>query len=345
MRRRLKEYLGVLGLVAACGGELDAGWNLDSGAAPLAEAGAGESTDAGPAEPVGLLPVGPRNPVVLCNDGFADSWQGEYALLLAASTGPALVGIVVNAGSTWPDLDVNLAGWQQMVAAARASGAGEFAEPIASDAPVLVRPSDGQLEATAPNDSAGARFIVEASLQYASADLPLVVATGGRLTDVADAYLLDPSVPERVIVVASLGSATSTGARMGIPNGEMDTWAGVIVAQKFRYIQVSAHYDQLQDVPESLLPQLPASPLADWVKVKQPDVWDLPVAADQVSLLAVALPQFVTEVTRLGPPGTEAGIPELALDPAGNATVVTAIDSSIAIARFQQLLLALPSAP
>ena len=44
---------------------------------------------------------------------------------------------------------------------------------------------------------------------------PLVVVTGGRLTDVADAYLMDPTVTERVVVVSSMGSTTDTGARDG----------------------------------------------------------------------------------------------------------------------------------
>ena len=35
---------------------------------------------------------------------------------------------------------------------------------------------------------------------------------------------------------------------MGIPNGEMDPWADTIVAGRFRYVQVSAFYDQLTDV-------------------------------------------------------------------------------------------------
>ena len=34
---------------------------------------------------------------------------------------------------------------------------------------------------------------------------PLVVVTGSRLTDVADAYLMDPTVADRVVVVSALG--------------------------------------------------------------------------------------------------------------------------------------------
>ena len=46
---------------------------------------------------------------------------------------------------------------------------------------------------------------------------------------------------------------------MGMPNGEMDPWADAIVATRFRYVQVSAFYDQLADLPTSILGMLPAN--------------------------------------------------------------------------------------
>ena len=78
--------------MAACGGKLDAGWD----------------------EPKGMLPVDDRNPIVLCNDGYYDNWQGEYAMLLSSTGGPPLAGIVVNDSGPWPELDDNIAGWRQM---------------------------------------------------------------------------------------------------------------------------------------------------------------------------------------------------------------------------------------
>jgi hypothetical protein len=89
--------------------------------------------------------------------------------------------------------------------------------------------------------------------------------TGGRLTDIADAYLMDHTLPERVVVVASLGATTLGGAEMGVPNGELDTWADIIVAQKFRYVQVSTYYDSATDVPASLVSQLPTNPFTSWI--------------------------------------------------------------------------------
>src|SRR4029078_5766322 len=88
-------------LMAACeGGTLDAGRDLSHG----------------------KLPVDERNPVIIAKDSPNDNWTGEYAMLLANSGGPPLAGIIVNPSLYWPDLARNMSGWDQMIAAARASG-------------------------------------------------------------------------------------------------------------------------------------------------------------------------------------------------------------------------------
>ena len=191
-----------------------------------------ETRNLGSSAPHGRLPVDERNPIVLANDGADDNWQGEYAVLLANSGGPKLAGIIVNTSPPWPDLDANIAGWRGLVAAARASGFARTSpiRPRASGPP-LVRPASGKIDDTAPNRSEGARLIVDTSARLSLPYRPLVVVTGGRLTDVADAYLIDPTVTERVVVVSSLGTTTASGGAMAAPNGEMDPWADAIVTR------------------------------------------------------------------------------------------------------------------
>ena len=144
---------------------------------------------------------------------------------------------------------------------ATASGLPEVADLVSSASSNLERPEDDDIDATPANGSSGARYIVERSESiFAETSKPVVIAAGGRLTDVADAYLLDPSVVERVVVVASAGSnfdEADSSADVGRPNGEMDPWASEIVIQRFTYVQVGAHYDQTTDVPESRLDELP----------------------------------------------------------------------------------------
>jgi hypothetical protein len=263
--------------------------------------GCSETFDAGSSRPRGLLPVDERNPLVVVNDGAYDNWGTEYAVLLANAGGPQLAGIIVGTSGPWPDIDVNVAGARDLVAAASHSGLKNVPDPIASIGDVLQRPASGDIDATPANRSEGALFIVDASKRLALSYRPLVVATGGRLTDVADAYLIDHSVADRVVVVSSLGSLATSGGAMGAPNGEMDPWADTIVTNRFRYIQVSAFYDQLTDVPAARTSELPANELGVWIAAKQPNIWSTPKAADQVAVAAVGIPRFVTEVERVAP--------------------------------------------
>jgi len=304
--------------------------------------GCSGTLDAGSDRPRETLPVGRDNPVVLCNDGPRDNWHGEYAVLLAHSGGPPLAGIVVSTGGLWSDLDANFSGWQELVSGARESGLSNVPDPIRSQSQPLQRPDDGSVESTAANDSEGARFIVETSSALSRPGRPVVVATGGRLTDVADAYLIDPTVADRIIVVASLGTGFSDGervARMGVPNGEMDPWADAIVVQRLRYVQVSAYYDQLADVPAERVTELPENPLGAWMREKQPEIMETPLASDQVSVIALGIPEFTRTVTRVSESGWDESGPMLAPDANGRGWLVTTSDGKAATARLWLLLL------
>jgi len=309
------------------------------GLAVLCVGACAETRDLGTTVPRGKLPVDARNPFVLMNDGVHDNWQGEYALLMANGGGMTLAGIIVNTGGNSPDIDANVTGWRALVTAARYSGM-QSPDPIASIGPSLTRPADSQFASTTPNHSEGAHLILEASrlsLPYR----PLVVVTGGRLTDLADAYLIDHTVAQRVVVVASLGSLTSSGAVMNAPNGEMDPWADAIVAASYRFVQVSAFYDQLTDVPASQLGELPSNAFGAWMTMKQPDIWSLPQAADQVGVLALGVPSFAATVQSVSvgplPDGGSAG-PDLMVKQGGPDWLVTQVDSGESTRLFWRLL-------
>ena len=319
-------------------------------ASGLALAACGQTLDAGYDRPHGILPVDQRNPIILLNDGAYDNWSGEYAVLLANGGGSPLVGIIVDETSDWPDIQTNFGGYRDLVAAARESGLQNLPDPITSIGPPLVMPPTGNIDDTRPNRSNGALTIVNTSKTMGLPYRPLVIATGGALTDVADAYLVDHTVTERVVIVSSLGSTSSTGGGMGSPNGQGDPWADVIVASQFRYVQVSAWYDQLTDVPNSSLSKLPNNPLGAWIASKQPNLWQWSPASDQVSVLAVGLPAFATAIERVAPTGSldagrtgDAGAtagPDLATDQSGPDWLVTACDGAAATSLFWKVLLA-----
>lgn len=303
----------------------------------------GQTLDAG-ANQYGPLSVGTHNPVILVNDSWSDNWSPEYAALLANQGGPPLSGIVVNATQYWPDLDANLAGWRDFVAAARSSGLRNVPDPLRSPAPQLVVPPDRQVASTRPNNSPGAQLIVRKSRELALPGQPLVVVSGTQLTDIADAYLLDPSVVERVVVVAQLGSYAEPRAAMGSPNGDLDPWADWIVAQYFTYVQISVYYDQGVDVTPDDLPKLPANPFGAWMSTKQAKVSKAQNAADQGAILAVADASFDVAVVP-GKADTSPGFnvppgqgPSMVPSPDGNGWLVTQIDPAAPRARLWQML-------
>ena len=128
--------------------------------------------------------------------------------------------------------------------------------------------------------SAGAKLILNLS-QLSLPSRPLVVVTGSRLTDVADAYVMDPSVADRVVVVSALGGPTMTGNFMGWPNGELDVWADWIVGQRFRYIQINGYYEQRGDVTSAKAANLPDNPFGAWMAAKAPTVNQIAMSSDR----------------------------------------------------------------
>ena len=314
----------VLVLVAAsCSGTLDAGKDI----------------------PHGMLPVDERNPVIIYNDSSIDNWMGEYAFLLANSGGPPVAGLIATASGYWHNVNDNASGWSNVLTAAQSSGLKNIPEMVITSTanPSLIRPTDGQVDDTAPNNSAGASLIVNLSRELSLPWRPVVVLAGTQMTDVADAYLIDHSVVQRVVVVAALGSYAAPNGVMAAPNGELDPWADWIVAQRFQYVQVSAFYDQTMDLTTAELPDLPSNPLGVEMAAKQPNIFTITTAADQVSVLAVALPAFVGAVQRAVPDTTASfdstqGPP---LIPAanGNVWIVTQIAAPLAGATLWPMLL------
>ena len=311
----------------------------------LVGVGCSQTLDAGYDRPHGILPVDERNPIILLNDGAYDNWSGEYAVLLANGGGSPLAAIIVDATSDWPNIQTNFGGYTDLVTAARSSGLKNLPDPISSIGPPLVKPASGKIEETTPNRSNGALSIIDISNKLSLPYRPLVIATGGALTDVADAYLVDRTVAERVVIVSSLGSTSSTGGGMGIPNGQGDPWADVIVSANFRYVQVSAWYDQLTDVPSSKLSELPNNPFGAWIASKQPNLWQWSPASDQVSVLAVGLPAFATAIERVASAPTDAGQsadaaagPNLATTQNGPDWLVTGCDGNAATKLFWNIL-------
>jgi hypothetical protein len=302
----------------------------------LAAVGCGQTLDAGRNEQA--------TSVIIDNDAWSDNWAGEFAVLLANSGGPTLVGIVVDASSYWPDLAANVAGWTEFTKAARASGLDHAPDITEGASTPLTVPDDQSIESTVPLRSAGAQLIVDLSRRLYLPGQPVLVVTGAQLTNLADAYLMDPSVVDRVTVVASLGSYSSPKALMTGPNGDLDPWADWIVAHKFHYVQVTVLHDQAADVTADDSKNLPKNAFGDWMAAKQPNLSKLDTAADHLAVLVAALPSFVTTATPSAPDsaavfGSPQGQgPPLSPSATGTASVVTQVDDPLVRKRLWEML-------
>lgn len=315
-----------------------------AGAIALISACGGVNLDAGSDHPHGRLPVDERNPIIVSNDGARDNWHGEFSMALASGGHLNLAGIIVNSSPVYPSIESNVQDWRDMVKAAKDSGMRNIPDPIASIGLPLKRPADGNIDATEPNRSEGARLIVEIAHRLSQPLRPIVVATGGKLTDIADAYLIDPSIADEVVVVASLGQPSSDGrtATMGNPNGNIDPWADEIVSRKLRYVQVNTFYAQKDDVPPTRAQDLPANAFGAWMSAKMADILDLDSAADQNSVIAAALPTFAIDIQPVSEAGTappdDGQFPALGPSATGRGWLVTRGDNAGATARFWQAL-------
>src|SRR5205823_1820624 len=119
------------------------------------------------------------------------------------------------------------------------------------------------------NDSATDNWTGEYAMLLANSGGPplagIIVNSSTYWPDIADAYLLDHTVVDRVVVVSALGAATG----MGWPNGDLDAWADWIVGERFRYIQINGYYDQtISDVTKSNVSNLPNNALGTWMAAK-----------------------------------------------------------------------------
>jgi len=312
MSRRAVALVGYVLLTVGCGGTLDAGRDV----------------------PQGMLPVDHRNPVILYQDDWSGDWLGEYAVLLANHGGPPLAGIVINTSPFWMDLQANATGWNNLLTAARMSGLKNLPEVTPSAGGPLTRPADGQIDSTVGNDSAGAELMVRLSQNLSTPTRPVAIVATTSFTDLANAYFLDRTIVDRVVVVFAAGSYQAPNGVLNRPNGDMDSWADWIVTQRYHFVHVGTWYDQTADVPDARLPDLPKDAFGAWVMNKQPQIIDITTAADQVALLSFALPGFTKGVARAAPdtssPFSTTQGPNIVPNANGNGWLVTEIAAPLA---------------
>ena len=163
-------------------------------------------------------------------------------------------------------------------------------------------------------------------------------SSGGPLSLVADEYLMDRSIADRVVVMWLSGGLND----MGGYSGWADPWAAYIVITDLRLMQFPEGAAQ-PFIPKSRLrTELGYSPLAEWVIKKQlpGSILDLPGEHDEDGPPAIALIRkgYVQDVRhvsfshweRIGDDADAREVPVFKQNPSGKAVVVMKASATVA---------------
>jgi hypothetical protein len=126
------------------------------------------------------------------------------------------------------------------------------------------KPGSGRIEDTAPFNSPGGRFIRDQA-RLATATRPLVIFMGGQCTAVVDAYLLDPTIADKMVLAWVTGHKRSDGQMDSNEyNAGVDPWGTYIAHARLRvvaYCFPNDGTDAYALTPKSRLPELPDTEL------------------------------------------------------------------------------------
>ena len=299
--------------------------------------------------PISAIAENSVHPVWHDNDDNRDVYTQELLLALAASGSIKLVGtssstpvtpfnpyvtaqqanefqagmveIQSTAGQTWP-LDLSAVTRENLIGH-------------------LAVPPSGRIEDTVPLNSPVGNAIAAAANLHGTPEIPLVVACGGPLTCVADAYLIDPTIADK-LVVTWLGG---TQAGFTEYNSAVDGWGNAVAAKFLRItmfpIDIPSMEESAPRAPKvDIAASLPASPLRDLMFAKVHPGNPLPgdIDADGPTAVFIINPAIVknsvrkkvTGTTTINFGGVTHTIPVLSNDPNGNVTVVTSVDQPLA---------------
>lgn len=297
------------------------------------------------------LPFDQTNPIIYDNDDHRDMYTDEYLFALASAREVSLKGIISTYSGGQKEYDLFVRGRQEMVQKARKSGFGNLPDPIAGPNYPLVKPSSNRMEDTKSIQSEAGKVIVEEALKT-TPEKPLVVIAGGQLTAIADAYLQDPAIADRIVVCGIFGVNEKTY------NAGLDAWAWTIVLSKFKCVSIADSDDQskFSRVFQSERPSTPKQKFEEdlrngifprtayfeWIVEKRhpvhPAVY-MEYDGDTPAAIPLIRQDYVTEVERWSCVGIdEAGMPKLVSDGNGPLYLVTGGDSEIATQEFWRVL-------
>jgi hypothetical protein len=272
------------------------------------------------------IPYNHTNPIVYDNDSVEDAYTDELLMALHLSRQINLRGMITTVGG-WSEPSANTewltangtSGRQELVAKARRSGMTRAPTPVAGSMKELKRPASGRIQDTVAHRNPGTDLII-AQAHRASSKQPLVIVVGGPVTTVAEAFLLDPTITNRVIVAWN-------GADNWNGEAKPFQWATEIVLRNFRCVLFGQACGlSAPDVAKADLIRLPATELRQFMIDKELPHVHLPGGRDGDAgpVIPLITNQFIKTVERcrwMG--GDHDGFPVLTPDADGNLWRVT----------------------
>jgi hypothetical protein len=280
-------------------------------------------------EPV-KLPYDHNNAVIYDNDSPEDVYTDEILFALHTQGLIQLRGIITTNGGwrdDWDDSDFiaehMIAAREDLVGKARRSGMTDLPEPT--------RGPKIEVKDTTLN-TPGARLIVQLVRE---ANKPLVFICGGPVTALADAYLLDASIRDKVVVAWNGDQTWNSEARPFLKATE-------IVMQNFVCVLFdNGNKAKWPVVPKEKLPQLPDTELSRFMIDKKLPHVKLPGSrdVDTGSVIPLITPHYVTGVKRLRWVGRTAdGRFQFEEDPNGRIWRVTKTNQTVATKAWWRLM-------
>lgn len=158
------------------------------------------------------MPSGPRTAVLVDNDLCGDGdglFHLVHQLLCTSSDVRGIVGAHVAADRPWNQTEGEA---QQNMAEISASRAKEIVELCGKAGQINIQPGapTAMVDDSTPIESEGAKLIIEEA-KKATPERPLYLLFGGPLTDIASAWLMDPTISQNVILVWIGGQEYSFG--------------------------------------------------------------------------------------------------------------------------------------
>jgi len=304
------------------------------------------------------LPYDHACPVIYDNDGVIESgYTDVYIMALASAKIIQLKGIITTCSygeeqrtprfSATPE-DELVRERQELIEKARRSGLRNLPDATAGPSLSLKRPASRRVEDTVPYGTPGSWLIVKEA-RKATPTKPLVVVMGGQGTCVADAYLMDPSIADKMVLAWNVGNKNSSGdVDYYSYNLGVDPWATYIAFERLRVVAFPyTHDDNHADdgfaaTPKSRLGELPDTELrqtmreAAWPRgggtVSEPTV-DI----DVTGAIALTRLDYVLNTKRVSfgrwepdPWGEGKQVPYFKQDPEGRVLVVWESNAAVA---------------